>query len=143
MRSVFEKQSVRRINPTATLLDHALLTQRFMSTSKVASFIAGDRNALAPTQAGIDALGSYEPLPEGQELLDYWLAHPKTNGKSRVMLSVLAQAYPRTLTDEQLGEQAEMSSASGTFGTYLAVLRTLELITGKRDALKASDEFFQ
>lgn len=115
----------------------------YLAELRTNGFIAGDRNALAPTQAGIDALGSYEPLPEGQELLDYWLAHPKTNGKIRVMLLVLAQAYPRTVTDEELGEKAEISSESGTFGTYLSTLRKLELVTGKRDALKASDEFFQ
>ena len=32
--------------------------------------------------------------------------------------------------------------SSGSFGTYIGKLRTLELIEGKRDALKASDDFF-
>src|SRR5262249_27250018 len=31
-------------SPTATLLEHTLLTQGFMSTSKAVSLIAGDRN---------------------------------------------------------------------------------------------------
>src|SRR5215831_10923544 len=34
---------LRLLNPTATLLEHALLTQGFMSTSKVVSLVAGDR----------------------------------------------------------------------------------------------------
>ena len=34
---------LRTINPTATLLEHTLLTPGFMSTSKAVSLVAGDR----------------------------------------------------------------------------------------------------
>ncbi|HEV8542767.1 MAG TPA: hypothetical protein VGR78_10285, partial [Verrucomicrobiae bacterium] len=93
------------------------------------------------TDAGLQALGEYHVLPEGQELLSYWLNQLGNSGASR-MLRVLADAYPRALTKEELGEAAQISSGSGTFGTYLTKLRTLELIEG-RSELTATKEFFE
>lgn len=113
----------------------------YMASLRQYDCITGQRDSISITDEGIRMLGSYDPLPEGRELLNHWLQ--ELGGGEKRMLQALADAYPDTMTDEALGEAAEISSASGTFGTYLAHLRTLELIEGKRDALKASDEFFQ
>lgn len=98
-------------------------------------------DALALTPDGIAALGNYTPLPEGQDLLNYWLGELGVSGAGR-MLRVLAEAYPQALTKEELGARAEISHTSGTFGTYLGKLRTLELVEG-RGELSASKEFFE
>ncbi len=92
------------------------------------------------TLGGLAALGQYDPLPEGQELLNYWLGELGDSGAAR-MLRALAAAYPKPMTREALGEAAAISHSSGTFGTYLGKLRTLELVDG-RGELKASDELF-
>jgi hypothetical protein len=47
------------------------------------------------------------------------------------MLEALSEAYPRSLTNEQLGEASGISHRSGTFSTYLSRLRTLELVEGR------------
>jgi hypothetical protein len=57
------------------------------------------------------------------------------------MLEALADSYPNVMTKAELGEAAGVSHTSGTFGTYLAKLRSLELIHGSSE-LKASDELF-
>jgi hypothetical protein len=85
-------------------------------------------------------LGDYTPLPEGQGLLNYWLG--ELGGGAQRMLQVLAEAYPDALSKEQLGERAGISATSGTFGTYLGKLRSLELIEGKGE-LRAAEEFFK
>ena len=59
------------------------------------------------------------------------------------MLSALADAYPKELSNAELGERADISPASGTFSTYLSKLRGLELVVGGRgQPLKASEELF-
>jgi hypothetical protein len=98
----------------------------------------GDRRVL--TDEGLAALGTYEPLPEGQELLEYWLR--ELGGGANRMLSALADAYPEGLANEELGARAEISAKSGTFSTYLSKLRTLELVEDHGHERRASRELF-
>ena len=93
------------------------------------------------TQAGIDALGSFEPLPTGQALLDHWLNQFGQSGAAKI-LRELAAVHPNYLTKAEVAERAGISAAGGSFSTYVSRLRSLELISGKGE-LKASDEFFQ
>jgi hypothetical protein len=93
------------------------------------------------TEDGLAALGHYDPLPEGQELLEYWLRELGDSGGGR-MLRCLADVYPKALSKAALGEMANISHTSGTFGTYLGRLRSLELVVG-RSELQASPEFFE
>ena len=88
----------------------------------------------------LSALGSYDPLPEGRDLLEHWLGELGESGAARI-LRALAEAYPKALTQTDLGAAANLSENSGTFATYLSKLRTLELITG-RGELRASEELF-
>jgi len=112
----------------------------YLSRARAMGWIEG-RGQIHITSAGIAALGHYDPLPEGRELLDYWLGELGDSGAARI-LRALADAYPRSLSQDVVGEAAGLSARSGTFATYLSRLRTLELITGRGD-LRASDEFFQ
>lgn len=101
-------------------------------------WVSGERDRLELTDIGLSELGNYEPLPEGRELLAHWLGELGNSGAAR-MLQALADAYPHGLTKAELGQVAGISHGSGTFGTYLAKLRTLELING-RDQLRANEE---
>ncbi len=92
------------------------------------------------TDAGIEALGSYDPLPTGADLREHWLRELGDSGAAR-LLRALSEVYPAGLTNAEAGERANLSHGSGTFSTYLSKLRTLELITG-RGELRASDELF-
>ncbi len=92
------------------------------------------------TDAGITALGSYDPLPTGSALLDHWLGELGNGGAMR-LLRAIAEAYPQGLGRDAAAERAKLSAGSGTFATYLGKLRTLELISGSAQ-LRASDDLF-
>lgn len=111
----------------------------YLAAGRSNGWISGDRNQITITDEGFAALGTFEPLPEGSALCHYWLN--QLSGGERRMLQCLCDSG-ETLTAEQLGDLAGISASSGTFGTYLSHLRTLELVTGKRDALRASEELF-
>jgi hypothetical protein len=79
------------------------------------------------TQAGLDALGDFDPLPEGQALLDHWMG--QLSGPERKILQPLIDAYPNTLTKEALADAAGYAPVGGGFNNPLSRLRTLELVT--------------
>lgn len=112
----------------------------YLAKARTEGWIEGSRDGMRITAHGIKALGAYHPLPTGSELLAYWLSELGNSGAAR-LLRELARAYPRALTKDQAAERAELSASSGTFATYCAKLRTLELISG-RGELKASEELF-
>jgi hypothetical protein len=99
------------------------------------------RDHLKITEAGLQALGDYEPLPTGQELIDYWRRRLGESGKRKIF-DVAISAYPGSVGTEEAAQQAGLSSRSGTWSTYLGELRTLGLITG-RGELRASEVLFQ
>lgn len=113
----------------------------YLGKGRSMGWIEGGGDALALTGAGINALGSYERLPAGRELYEYWLGKFGNSGKARI-LRVLFENYPKPLSRDKVGEIAKISSTSGSFGTYLGELRTLELVDGPGGALLASAEFF-
>lgn len=112
----------------------------YLGKGRAEGWIEGGRDVVRITTGGVAALGEYVPLPEGPELLAYWLGELGQSGAAR-MLRALAEAYPKGLTKEEVAEAANISASSGTFGTYLGKLRTLELVTGKGE-LAASEELF-
>ena len=112
----------------------------YLSRARSNGWIEGDRNLVRITLAGIEALGNFEMLPDGELLYQYWLAKLGNSGAARI-LQTLHDVYPNSLTKEEIGERANISSAGGTFSTYLSRLRSLEVIAGSRD-IKASDELF-
>lgn len=129
----------RQLGVRATLSSRSGTFDTYLSRARTNNWIAGS-DVLQITDDGLQALGLFDPLPEGAELLEHWLRELGTSGAAR-MLSALAEAYPKALTRGELAEAAELSDRSGTFDTYLSRLRTLELVQG-RSELKASDELF-
>lgn len=112
----------------------------YMAKLRTSGWIEENGSGMELTKEGHEALGDYTPLPEGRDLYEYW-RNDLGGGASR-MLEALFESYPDALTKEELGERAGISHTSGTFGTYLAKLRTLELVTGKNELL-ATKEFFE
>lgn len=77
------------------------------------------------TEAGLDALGDYEPLPMGRALLDWWL--PQLSGAERKIVSALDQHGPMEKVD--LAAAAGYEPSGGGFNNPLGHLRTLGIIT--------------
>lgn len=131
--------SQRQLGVRACMSSRSGTFATYLSKARTSGWIEGTGH-LTITTAGVAALGSYEPLPEGRALLEHWLGELGQSGAARI-LRELAYAYPRSLTHAQIGEKAGLSERSGTFATYLSKLRTLELIEG-RGELRASEELF-
>ena len=111
----------------------------YMGRARTQGWISDNGTTRTITDTGLDALGSFDPLPEGSELAAYWIA--ELGGGASRMLQALVEAYPQSLTNAEIGDCAGISSASGTFATYMGKLRSLELVTG-RGQVQASAELF-
>lgn len=130
--------SAKQIGVRAGLSSSSGTFGTYLGKLRSNGWVDGGRDAITITQPGVQALGSYTPLPTGRELVAYWLAELGQGGIGR-MLSALVEAYPRALTKEEVGKLAGVSHTSGTFGTYLGKLRTLELVTGSRELTASAD----
>jgi hypothetical protein len=133
--------SARQLGVRAGLSSTSGTFGTYLGKLRSQGWLEGTRDSMQLTAAGRTALGDYEPLPTGQQLLHHWLQELGESGANR-MLQALARVHPCGLTKAELGEQAGISSTSGTFGTYLGKLRTLELIETRNGLLHASPEFF-
>ena len=106
-----------------------------LSSLRTSEFIVGS-DPLLITDAGLSALGEYDPLPTGRELLAYW---KQREGKAeRSILECLAEAGP-TIDRSALAEATGYAEAGGGFGNALSRLRTLGLISGSREITIAEE----
>lgn len=114
---------------------------RSLGELKSQGYVVGDKASLQITDAGETALGSYEPLPTGPALLQHWVN--EKGGLHADILKVVAANYPGTVPHTEVGALLNKAPDGGYFLRVLGELKTLELITGKKDALRATDEFFK
>lgn len=107
-----------------------------LGSLRTQGFIDG-REVLRIADAGRAALGdAWEPLPEpGGALLSHWMN--RLGQAEREILRVLAVAFPRSLTPEQIATETRSQKGEpyepegGGFRNALGRLRTLELISGR------------
>jgi hypothetical protein len=111
----------------------------YLSALRQAGFIEG-RELLAITSDGLSALGTFEPLPTGRALIEYWRQRLGDSGK-RAIFDAVVEVYPSQIDQESVASAANLSARSGTWSTYLSELRGLGLIEG-RGELRASKELF-
>lgn len=132
----------RSKNQVAILTGYAVNGGGFnnaLSALRTNGFITGSGDSLEITDAGLEALGPYDPLPTGQALLDHWM---RQLGKAeREALRVLVEAWPKALSKEHTAACAGYAPDGGGFNNALSRLRTLELVSG-RGEIKASDDLF-
>lgn len=114
----------------------------YLSRGRTNGWINGENQAVMTiTEAGVHALGTYEPLPTGRALLDHWINELGSSGSAR-MLKAIAEHYPDAIDRDALAERANVALSGGSFNTYLSRLRSLELVEGSKE-IKASAELFQ
>lgn len=99
----------------------------------------GSDRLLRPTPLGVEALGdSFEPLPTGSALRDYWLNELPT-GEAAV-LRVLLEGYPGGVFLAEIAGATHYTPASCT--TYLGRLTRRLLVERSGTAYRASDVLF-
>jgi hypothetical protein len=132
--------SARQVGVRAGLSSSSGTFTTYLSKARTEGWVTGERGRLEITPHGLSVLGDYNSLPTGRDLLDYWLVELGESGAARI-LRVLA-ARKHSMSAEEVAVEAGLSASSGTFTTYLSKLRTLELVEGKRDSLRASEDLF-
>lgn len=91
------------------------------------------------TAAGFEALGTYQPLPTGRALLQWWLGHRELGKAERAILKVLESG--RAMSKAELAERTGYEVSGGGFGNAIGRLRTLKLLEdGRSGMLQASRE---
>lgn len=93
------------------------------------------------TEGGLACVDTEKPKAQTQEeVLDMW--RNILTGGARRMFDVLVNVYPQAIGRTELGYLTGMSSNSGTFGTYLSLLRRKGLIEVAEASVKASPSLF-
>lgn len=103
-------------------------------------YVVGGRDGIDITDAGMKALGGYDPLPTGTDLRDYWMR--ELDKAASVFLGVVCDVYPNSITRDELAVRANYSPSSRHVDNTLAQLRSRDLVSGGRDAIKASEDLF-
>lgn len=79
--------------------------------------------------------------PPAGALVEHWLTQPQLGKAERLILTALADAWPATMTKDDLAAAAGYAAGGGGFNNALGKLRTLELISG-RGELQLSNDLF-
>lgn len=107
----------------------------YLGALRSRELILGDGEHLKITEAGMSELGTWEPLPAGSGLVDYWRA--RLEKAERLILEALTEAYPNALTKEEVAARAGYEPHGGGFNNALGRLRTLELVQGGASCRRA------
>lgn len=99
--------------------------------------VAGD--TLRATEAGITALGHFEPLPTGAALQDYWLS--RLTGGEQKILAHLIGVYPKTIARDDLDEPTGYKRSARD--TYIQRLSARRLVNADRGVVRAADLLFE
>jgi hypothetical protein len=91
------------------------------------------------TDAGIVALGHFDPLPTGDDLIVYWLN--KLDKMPSTFLRVLVESRGSELPRTELLAKAGYA-ASGPVSKSFALLRRLELIRDGRGGMAINEDTF-
>lgn len=147
--SVYPKSASRQY--VSSMAKYSLKSSNFsngLTALRNAGFMEDMENGrIVATQAGVDFIGAPPPMPTGEQLLEFW--KNKLQVCPRAFLQVLFEAYPGSLTKEEISERSAKFSRDGepysltssNFSNGLTTLRGFELITGKA-SLKLRPEFF-
>lgn len=112
--------------------------RNYLSALRGKAFIVGSNSAsMRLTDAGRDALGGWDPLPEGDALLAHWCAELPPAEVD--VLQALRSAYPARVGGQEIAE-AVGKQWSGGFRNYLSHLRGLMLIDGANASMRLADD---
>jgi len=102
-----------------------------ISTMNVNGWAEKRGGEIFATQAGLDALGPFIPVPDGAALVQYWLDFCG-NGSKRRLLQSLIDAGQAGLDREALAANADVSITSSGFSNGLSELCVAKFIYGSK-----------
>ena len=115
----------------------------YLSSLKTNGYIITEGNDFRITDEGLAAAGNVDSLPtDPNELINLWCGIIGESSGAARMLRVLGGHYPNEMSRQELGDAVNMSSTSGSFGTYLSYLKSRGLVKTSGQNIKASEELF-
>lgn len=111
---------------------------RYIQFLQQKGFVQVSRDRVMATEAGISALGDFEPLPTGDRLRAYWMA--KLPEGERAVLAAVVEAWPSAQHRDDI--DAITGYKRSTRDRYIQFLQARRLVTSDRDGVKASAELF-
>ncbi len=114
----------------------------YMSQLNTAAFMEKNGDEFVITELGKEYLGpnALKGFGSVQELVDLWKA--KFPGKVAALLQHLVDNAPLQMSKDDMANFMGMSSNSGTFSTYLSMLRSNKLVNTSAGLTSASGDFF-
>lgn len=100
-----------------------------LAALRSAGWIDG-RGDIVITQAGLEALGAWDPLPAGRDLLEWWKAEHLGKAE-RAIVDVLVDHHGGPVDVATIAERTGYSASSGGFRNALSRLRSLEIASGR------------
>lgn len=114
-----------------------------LGTLRKNEWITGGPSEREITDDGLEALGSYDELPTGRDMLRYWYGEGESYGElgkaAALILRTLVECWPETMTDDEIRAATGYKEA-GHFNNSMGVLRGLGFIGGSPQKRCASDE---
>lgn len=102
----------------------------------------GDANRLRITDAGLTALGDFEPLPIGDDLRAWLLAGDKLSTMEKALLKQIAAAYPEPIAKGSVLEKTGYASSGSTSAAFAKLVAYNYAIPQGTSMLKAAEELF-
>jgi len=113
----------------------------YFSKLKSFAYIVVEGKLISASEEGIEYIGEAPNPPQtSEEVIEMWRNNLK--GGARRMFDVLVENYPEFMDKELVGTLTDLSSNSGTFGTYLSMLKSNGLVEVTNGDIKASDNLF-
>lgn len=107
----------------------------YLAKLSSSGFLSGSRNEYQCTKHGYEYVKAKTGVPElPDNLVGFWINILGSGSGCARMLQALADAYPNSLTKENIGLATGLSSSSGTFGTYLSKLTSNALVEKRGSA---------
>jgi hypothetical protein len=111
----------------------------YLQRLRSSGFVEQQGETIVATGSGVESLGSsFEPLPTGEELREFWLA--KLSGGERELLAIIVDRYPSDVDRQELSDLAGYQRSSRD--AFLQRLGARQLITADRGRVRASDQLF-
>lgn len=113
----------------------------YLGMLRAGKWIEESGGMLIASQKALDTYDGGSDSPQSpEEVIEMWRGILK--GGSRRMFDVLVDIYPEMISKEELAEKADLVPSSGTFGTYLGILRSNSLIDEEGGMIKASENIY-
>lgn len=113
----------------------------YYGTLKRANLIDEASNGIQVSELGLYVHGGIKSVPQTtEEIIQMWRGSLRAG--ERKLLDILVEAYPGSMSKEELAERADLTANSGTFGAYLGTLRRNGLAETRDGKVKAGEVLF-